>query len=90
MRISCPPTIGPCYYGVDTPERSQLIAATHTVEEIRDHIRADSLAYLSLEGMLRAVGDENGFCTACYTGKYPVEFPREQVHQLGLFEKSRT
>ncbi|HEY3175327.1 MAG TPA: amidophosphoribosyltransferase [Candidatus Polarisedimenticolia bacterium] len=90
MRISCPPTVGPCYYGVDTPVRSELIASSHTVEEIRDHIRADSLAYLSLEGMLRAVGDENGFCSACYTNKYPIEFPRDVTHQMGLFEKTRT
>jgi len=90
MRISCPPTIGPCYYGVDTPLRSELIASTHTVEEIRKHIRADSLAYLSLDGMLRAVGDGDGFCTACYTNRYPIDFPRERVNQLGLFEKDRT
>ena len=56
MRISCPPTISPCFYGVDTPNRSELIAATHTLEEIREFIEADSLAYLSLDGLLRAVG----------------------------------
>ncbi|HKY31429.1 MAG TPA: amidophosphoribosyltransferase [Candidatus Polarisedimenticolia bacterium] len=89
MRISCPPTIGPCYYGVDTPLRSELIAATHSVEEIRKHVRADSLAYLSLEGMMRAVGASEGFCTACYTNKYPIEFPREKVLQIGLFDKAR-
>ncbi len=90
MRISCPPTIGPCYYGVDTPLRAELIASTHTVEEIRKHIRADSLAYLSLDGMLKAVGEGNGFCTACYTNRYPIDFPRERVNQLGLFEKDRS
>jgi amidophosphoribosyltransferase len=89
MRISCPPTIGPCYYGVDTPLRSELIAATHSVEEIRKHLRADSLAYLSLEGMMRAVGTNEGFCSACYTNKYPIEFPREKVLQIGLFDKAR-
>ena len=57
LRISCPPTISPCFYGVDTPSRSELIAATHTLEEIREFVEADSLAYLSLEGLLRAVGD---------------------------------
>jgi len=57
MRISCPPTIAPCFYGVDTPSRSQLIAANKSVEEIRDYIGADSLAYLSLEGMKTACGD---------------------------------
>ncbi len=89
MRISCPPTIGPCYYGVDTPERSELIASSHTVEEIRGHLHADSLAYLSQQGMMRAVGAEEGFCTACYTNKYPIEFPRDKVHQMGLFDKQR-
>ena len=56
MRISCPPTISPCFYGVDTPRRSELIAATHTLEEIRRYIGADSLGYLSVEGLLAAVG----------------------------------
>jgi amidophosphoribosyltransferase len=90
MRISCPPTIGPCYYGIDTPLRSELIGASHTVEEIRQHLRADSLAYLSLEGLQRAVGEgHQAFCNACYTDKYPVPFPREETAQLKLFEKSR-
>ncbi len=73
VRISCPPTISPCYYGIDTPSREELIAATHTVEEIRRHIEADSLGYLSLEGMHRAARSAVGaFCAACYTGRYPV------------------
>jgi amidophosphoribosyltransferase len=74
MRISCPPTISPCYYGVDTPSKNQLIAANKSVEEIREYIGADSLAYLSLEGLRKAAGhgEENLFCTACYTGKYPT------------------
>ena len=85
MRISCPPTVGPCYYGVDTPNRGELIAATHSVEEIRKHIGANSLAYLSLQGMLRAMEeDAGGFCTACYTGDYPIPFPEQQATQLGL------
>ncbi len=79
MRISCPPTISPCYYGVDTPRRAELIAATHTVEEIRKYLGADSLAYLSLEGLLASVGRRSDrYCTSCYTGRYPVAFPREQ------------
>jgi amidophosphoribosyltransferase len=83
MRISSAPTVGPCYYGVDTPRRSELIAASHTVEEIQRYIRADSLGYLSLEGMERAVGDSRSFCTACYTNRYPVPFPdEEQVHRM--------
>jgi amidophosphoribosyltransferase len=75
MRISCPPTISPCYYGVDTPSKSQLIAANKSVDEIREYIGADSLAYLSLEGMLKAAGEGEAlrYCTACYTGKYPTK-----------------
>jgi len=75
MRISCPPTISPCFYGVDTPSKNQLIAANKTVEEIRSYIGADSLAYLSLEGMKKACGEgeKTSYCTACYTGKYPTE-----------------
>ena len=75
MRISCPPTISPCFYGVDTPSKRQLIAANKSVEEIREYIGADSLSYLSLEGLKRACGDgeKTTYCTACYTGKYPTE-----------------
>ncbi len=73
LRVSCPPTISPCYYGVDTPTERELIAANHTVEEIRDFVNADSLAYLSLEGLRKAVGDDDRrYCNACYTGKYPT------------------
>ena len=76
LRISCPPTTSPCYYGVDTPRKSELIAANHSVEEIRRFIEADSLAYLSLEGLLKACGggEDNRFCTACYTGNYPTQW----------------
>ncbi len=76
LRISCPPTISPCYYGVDTPSKKELIAANHSVEEIRQFIEADSLAYLSLEGLLASVRDEQktGYCTACYTGNYPTQW----------------
>lgn len=74
MRISCPPTVAPCYYGVDTPSREELIAAHQSVEEICDFIGADSLGYLSIEGLLAACGEEKPtFCTACYTNKYPIE-----------------
>jgi amidophosphoribosyltransferase len=74
MRISCPPTISPCYYGVDTPSKNQLIAANKSIEEIREYIRADSLAYLSLEGLKKACGDgeKTSYCSACYTGMYPT------------------
>lgn len=73
MRISCPPTAHSCYYGVDTPNRDDLIASHMTVEDIRDYIGADSLGYLSLEGMLEAIGiDDSRSCSACWTGKYPT------------------
>jgi amidophosphoribosyltransferase len=85
MRISCPPTISPCFYGVDTPQRSELIAATHSLEEIRRYIDADSLGYLGLDGMLSAVGSERSmYCTSCYTGRYPVAFPQDQSAYLQL------
>jgi amidophosphoribosyltransferase len=85
MRISCPPTVSPCFYGVDTPRRSELIGATHTLEEIRKYIGADSLGYLSLEGLLSAVGTERpSYCTSCYTGEYPVAFPRDEAAYLQL------
>ncbi|HEX7088165.1 MAG TPA: amidophosphoribosyltransferase [Vicinamibacterales bacterium] len=85
MRISCPPTISPCFYGVDTPRRSELIAATHTLDEIRRYLDAESLCYLSLEGLLEAVGQgRESYCTSCYTGQYPVEFPRNQAAYLQL------
>src|SRR5213075_3042465 len=75
MRVSCPPTISPCYYGVDTPSRKQLIAANKSVDEIREYIGADSLAYLSLEGLKKACGEGEkiSYCSACYTGKYPTD-----------------
>ena len=77
MRISCPPTIAPCYYGVDTPTREELIASHQSVESIREYLGADSLGYLSLQGLLDAVGDpqQNRHCTACYTGQYPTPLP---------------
>ena len=85
MRISCPPTISPCFYGVDTPCRSELIAATHTLEEIRKYLDADSVAYLSLEGLTAGVqGGHSKYCTSCYTGVYPVAFPRDEAAYLQL------
>ncbi len=74
MRISCPPTVASCYYGVDTPRRKELIAANKTVEEIREFIGADTLAYLSLEGMKTACGEgeQVSYCDACFTRKYPT------------------
>jgi len=85
LRISCPPTISPCFYGVDTPRRSELIAATHSLDEIRRYVGADSLGYLSLEGLLVAVGPRRQhYCTSCYTGQYPVAFPRDENAYLQL------
>jgi amidophosphoribosyltransferase len=91
MRISCPPTISPCFYGVDTPRRSELIAATHTLEEIQKYIGADSLGYLSLEGLLSSVGTRRtSYCTSCYTAQYPVAFPRNEAAYLQLALKLDT
>jgi amidophosphoribosyltransferase len=85
MRISCPPTISPCFYGVDTPRRSELIAATHSLEEIRRYIGADSLGYISVDGLLSAVGPTRAsYCTSCYTGRYPVAFPNNEAAYLQL------
>jgi amidophosphoribosyltransferase len=79
MRISCPPTVSPCYYGIDTPSRSELIAHSHSVEDIRGFVKADSLQYLSLGGLKEAVGSRSGdYCTSCYTGEYPVEAPQDE------------
>jgi amidophosphoribosyltransferase len=75
LRISCPPTISPCFYGVDTPRKKDLIAANNSIEEIRRFIEADSLSYLSLEGLQKACdGNGNRYCVACYTGEYPTEW----------------
>jgi len=76
MRISCPPTISPCFYGVDTPSKKELIAANMTVEQIRDFIGVNSLSYLSVDGLKRACadGEKTSYCTACYTGKYPTNW----------------
>ena len=90
VRISCPPTIGPCYYGIDTPNRRELIAATKELDTIREYVGADSLGYLSLEGMLEEaeVGADE-VCTACWTRDLPVPLPLGPDQQLGLFEKGR-
>ncbi|MFQ3591000.1 MAG: amidophosphoribosyltransferase, partial [Chloracidobacterium sp.] len=85
LRISCPPTISPCYYGVDTPSHTELIAANQSTEAIRQFINADSLGYLSHEGLLDACGVDEGlqFCTACYTGKYPLPVPLRAAGRSG-------
>jgi amidophosphoribosyltransferase len=87
MRISSPPVLSPCFYGIDTPTKKELIGATHTIEEIRKYITADSLAYLSLEGLLAAApGDGGRYCNACFTENYPIPFTKAEEMQLGLFD----
>jgi amidophosphoribosyltransferase len=89
MRISCPPTISPCYYGVDTPRKKELIAANNSVEEIRQYIGADSLSYLSIEGLKKACrdGDKTTYCTACYTGRYPTNLVDVEDIQPAVVEE---
>jgi amidophosphoribosyltransferase len=82
VRISCPPTISPCYYGVDTPTREELIASSNSPEEIRKFLGADSLGYLSLPSLRQAVNDTAGkFCTSCYTGVYPTDLVQLEVRE---------
>jgi amidophosphoribosyltransferase len=77
LRISSPPTAWPCYYGIDTPTRQELIASTHSIGEIATYVTADSLGYLSLDGLYEALGEpRSGFCDACFSGEYLVQFPR--------------
>jgi len=88
LRVSSPATIGPCYYGIDTPTRTELIAANNSTEEIRRYVEADTLAYLSNDGMYAYFdGKKQGFCDACFTGNYPVHFEDEgHTRQLHLFD----
>jgi amidophosphoribosyltransferase len=87
LRITSPPIVSPCFYGMDFPSRNELIAATHTLEEITKYLRVDSLAYLSVEGMMKAVeGTPQGHCTACFTKNYPVEFD-EKTEKYSLETK---
>lgn len=90
VRISSPPTSFPCFYGIDTPSRKELISASHSIEEIARYITADTLCYLELKGLhaaLQQFGDHKiDFCDACFSGEYPVKFPRlKDDNQLGLF-----
>jgi len=84
VRIAAPPTKYPCFYGIDTPTRQELIASTHTLDEVRQYIRADSLGYLSIEGMLKCVRYPYSFCTACFDGSYPIEFSGQNIQQLSI------
>lgn len=89
FRISCPPTVSPCYYGIDTPTEEELIASHKSVSEIAEFIGVNSLSYLSMEGLLKATNDPGGriFCTSCYTRSYPIPIPKEEYEQLKLFQK---
>ena len=87
FRIASPPTAWPCFYGVDTPERDKLLAATMSEEEMREHLAVDSLKFISLDGLYRAVGESSGrnaaspqYCDACFSGEYPVA-PSDQINQ---------
>ncbi len=84
LRIASPPNKFSCFYGVDTPTRDELIASSHTIEEIRQYIGADSLGYLGIERMLKAMNSPRNFCTACFDGKYPVQFKEQVFEQLPL------
>jgi amidophosphoribosyltransferase len=82
LKISSPPTISPCFYGIDTPTRSELIASTHLLDEIRKYVTADSLSYLSLEGLRKIVPESHNYCTACFDCDYPISFPGEHLKQM--------
>jgi amidophosphoribosyltransferase len=88
MRISSPPIKWPCFYGIDMPDQNELIGATMDVESIRDHVGADSLAYLSLEGMLNATQvPTDGFCTACFSSNYPIPIPAHELRNKHVLEE---
>ncbi|MCX7886618.1 MAG: amidophosphoribosyltransferase [Verrucomicrobiae bacterium] len=90
MRVSCPPHMWPCPYGIDFPTRQELMAANNTLEQIRDFLGADSLGYLSLEGMIAATGlPPTEFCTACYTGRYPCPV-QDALDKLGMERRRRS
>jgi len=88
MRIAAPPTTNSCFYGIDTPTREELLASHQTIEEIRRYITADSLGYLSWDGLYSFIeGGRDGYCDACFTGNYPVEIPKSAgPAQLHLFD----
>ena len=87
--VGSPPVMYPCYYGIDISERGQLIASQKSVEEVRNFIGADSLHYLSLDGLYRALGRRTGFCTACLDGNYPIEIPPEGKLGKHIMEMSQ-
>ncbi len=90
VRIAAPPTQSPCFYGVDIPTRQELIASTHTLDEICAQIRADSLGYLAVESLLACLSEPDHYCTACFDGNYPVEFEGQNLDQLSIdFSRGR-
>jgi amidophosphoribosyltransferase len=92
LRISAPPTTHPCFYGINTPNRSELVAASHTVEEIGRYVTCDSIAYLSHDGMMAAVGGDSagtGYCSACFTGRYPVALSSRSGSDLVQLRRSK-
>jgi amidophosphoribosyltransferase len=91
VRISSPPYKYPCFFGIDTANQEELIAASHTVDEIREHIGADTLGYLSLKGLVNAIGvRKENFCCACLDGKYPIEISREARLSKFIFESTQS
>lgn len=82
LKISSPPMIAPCFYGIDTPTRQELIASSHLIEEIKKYVTADSLTYLSLEGLRRIIPEPHNYCTACFDNHYPISFPGEHLEQM--------
>jgi amidophosphoribosyltransferase len=82
LKISSPPYIAPCFYGIDTPTRQELIASSHLIEEIKKYVTADSLTYLSLEGLKRIIPEPHNYCTACFDNHYPISFPGEHLEQM--------
>jgi amidophosphoribosyltransferase len=98
MRISSPPTTHSCFYGIDTPERSKLLAAQHSVEQMAELIGVDSLAFISIDGLYRALGQpardavQPHFCDACFTGDYPIPLPdmdQNDHSRLSMLTESR-
>jgi amidophosphoribosyltransferase len=88
LRISSPPIKWPCFYGIDMPDQDELIASRLDVEEVREHVNATSLAYLSLEGMLRSIDvPSDDFCTACFSSRYPVEVPEHELASKHVLER---
>jgi amidophosphoribosyltransferase len=84
FRLASPPITGPCFYGIDTPTRAELIASSHSIAEIRAHLGVDTLGYLSLDGMLEAAGPEDRYCHACFSGQYPTAVPDQGAVAAGL------